>query len=122
MNNMPTEAGKLGLILTDNVDMSWLEKLEPRHFEDYVKFVVNPTTNQVCVGMQVHRNCDPAMGSEHELLGGNIFFSDSHIEYESTLNVQENLSVGSWGDTPRVVTDEGLIERIDNVLKAWVIL
>ena len=57
MNNVETEVGKLGIILTDNVDIDWLRSLTPRHFEDYVKFVVNPNTNQVCVGMQVHRNC-----------------------------------------------------------------
>lgn len=122
LNDMTTEAGKFGLVLTDNVDMNWLRQLEPRHFEDYVKFVVNPKTNQVCVGMQVHRNCDPAMGNEDDLLGGNIFFDDSHIEYESTLNVQRNLALGTWGDTPRVVANEDLIQQIDNVLKAWVIL
>ena len=122
MNNIETEVGKLGVILDDNVDVEWLKSLSPRHFEDYVKFVVNPATNQVCIGMQVHRNCDPAMGNEEELLGGNIFFADSHIEYESTLNVQRNLAAGSWGETPRVVVDEDIIQQIDNVLKAWVIL
>lgn len=122
MNNVDTEVGKLGIILDDNVDMGWLKSLIPRHFEDYVKFVVNPKTNQICVGMQVHRNCDPAMGGEEELLGGNIFFADSHIEYESTLNVQRNLAAGVWGETPRVIVDDNLIQQVDNVLKAWVIL
>ncbi len=122
MNNIDTEAGKLGIILTDNVDMSWLRSLTPRHFDKYVKFVVNPKTNKVCVGMQVHRNCAEQMGGEDELLGGNIFFDDAHIEYESTLNMQSNLERGTWGDTPRVIVDEGLISQIDNVLKAWVLL
>lgn len=122
MNNLDTEVGKLGVILTDNVNLEWLKNLSPRHFDDYVKFVVNPQTNQVCVGMQVHRNCSEQMGPEEELLGGNIFFDDGHIEYESTLNVKRNLDAGKWGDTPRVITDENLIQQVDNVLKAWVVL
>ena len=36
MNNVETEVGKLGIILTDNVDIDWLRSLTPRHFEDYV--------------------------------------------------------------------------------------
>ncbi len=102
--------------------MSWLESLTPRHFDDYVKFVVNSVTNKACIGMQVHRNCDPQMGNEEDLLGGNIFFEDAHIEYESTLNMRKNMQKGQWGDTPRVITDPELIEQVDNVLKAWVIL
>lgn len=122
MNNVSTEAGKLGIILTDNVNMDWLRQLSPRHFDDYVKFVVNPKTNKVSVGMQVHRNCAEEMGPEDELLGGNIFFDDSHIEYESTLNVKPNMEIGSWGETPRVIADQDLIQKVDNVLKAWVVL
>ena len=122
MNNVETEVGKLGIILTDNVDIDWLRSLTPRHFEDYVKFVVNPNTNQVCVGMQVHRNCSQQMGPEDALLGGNIFFEDGHIEYESTLNVKRNLAAGQWGETPRIITDADLIQQVDNVLKAWMIL
>ncbi len=122
MNNIDTEVGKFGVILTDNVNIEWLKSLTPRHFEDYVKFVVNPSTNQICVGMQIHRDCTAQMGNEDELLGGNIFFDDSHVEYESTLNVQRNLAAGQWGDTPRVSTAPDIVEQIDNVLKAWVIL
>lgn len=122
MNTNDTNVGKLGIVLTDNVDMEWLKTLQPRHFQDYVKFVVNPSSNQVCVGMLVHRNCCEQMGSETELLGGNIFFEDGHIEYESTLNVQRNLEAGEWGETPRVITDPGMIQQVDAVLKAWVIL
>lgn len=122
MNNVDPNAGKRGILLTDNVNLDWLKCVEPRHFNDYIKFVVNPNTNKVCVGMQVHRDCEAQMGSESDLLGGNIFFDDGHIIYESTLNMQENLKLGEWGDTPRIITNQALIDKIDKVLKAWVLL
>lgn len=63
-----------GVILTDNVDIDWLKSLEPQFFSDFIKFVVNPKTNKVCIGMSVHACCMPEMGDNKELLGGNLFY------------------------------------------------
>ena len=41
-----------GLILTDNVDLDWLNSLSPRFHSDYVKFVVDTATNRVVIGME----------------------------------------------------------------------
>ena len=41
-----------GIILTDNVDLDWLNSLSPRFHSDYVKFVVDTATNRVVIGME----------------------------------------------------------------------
>lgn len=112
---------RYGVLLTDNVDPERLRSCSPRYFDDYIKFTVDPLNNQIVLGMQVHRNGRALLKSEEkDLLGGNIFFDDLHIEYESGLNELVNEQVGTDSDDIRIVTNEGIIERIDNVLKAWV--
>lgn len=123
MNNVDNEnIPRYGVLLTDNVDADWLRSCSPRYFDDYIKFTVDPPNNKVVIGMQVHRNGRALLESEEDkLLGGNIFFDDLHIEYESGLNELVNQEVGTESDDLRITTDPDVIERIDNVLKAWVL-
>ena len=113
---------RYGVLLTDNVDADRLRSCSPRYFDDYIKFTVDPVNNQVVLGMQVHRNGRALLKAEEKnLLGGNIFFDDLHVEYESGLNEPINEQVGTESDDLRIVTNEEVIERIDAVLKAWVL-
>lgn len=121
MNNMDAKnISALGIVLTDNVDLDWLRSVEPRFYSDYIKFVVNLKTNKVCVGMDIHRNCEREMGDASDLRGGNIYFDDGHIVYTSTLNVPANVKIGEFGDTPRIMTNPELIKQVNNILFAWV--
>ncbi len=106
--------------MTDNVDLDWLRSITPRIHPDYCKFTINKATNKVCVGMDIHRDCEVNMGDESELLGGNIYFDDGHIVYESTLNIPRNLKSRNFRGNPRIVTDPDIIAEIDSVLKARV--
>ena len=112
-----------GIILTDNVDMEFLKSLSPRFHSKYVKFVINVESNQVCIGMDVHANCllnKGNKGEEEHLYGGNIFFDDSSIIYESTLNIPKNLKLRNFKGNPRIITDAELMTMIEAVLLAWV--
>lgn len=110
------------ITLTDNIDLDWLRAVEPRFFDDYIKFVVNTKTNQVHVGMDVHSDCLAFGDDEEDFYGGNIFFDDGHIEYESTLNIAKNERVGTESDDLRIITNPDLIEKVNAVLLSWVIL
>lgn len=123
MNNVDnTNIPRYGVLLTDNVDKDWLRSCTPRYFDNYIKFTVDPINNQIVLGMQVHRNARALLKSdETNLLGGNIFFDDLHVEYESGLNEPVNEVVGTESDDLRIVTNKDVIEKIDNVLKAWVV-
>lgn len=123
MNNVDNEnIPRYGVLLTDNVDADWLRSCSPRYFDDYIKFTVDPPNNKVVVGMQVHRNGRALLESEEEkLLGENIFFDDLHIEYESGLSELVNQELGTESEDLRVSTNPEVIEKIDNVLKAWVL-
>lgn len=123
MNNVDnSDIPRYGVLLTDNVDAEWLRSCTPRYFDDYIKFTIDPINNQIVVGMQVHRNGRALLQSEEkDLLGGNIFFDNLHIEYESGINELINEEVGTDSDDIRIVTNKDVIERIDNVLKAWVV-
>ncbi|MCF0240064.1 MAG: hypothetical protein HUJ62_06485 [Streptococcus gallolyticus] len=120
MNNMDTKVDKRGVVLTDNVDKAWLKSLEPQYYADYIKFVVNPKTNKVCVGMDIHAYCQQEMGPAEDLLGGNIYFDEDKIIYTSTLNVPRNLKLPGFKGNPRIIADEDGINIVNNVLKAWV--
>lgn len=123
MNNVDnSNIPRYGVLLTDNVDQEWLKGCSPRYFDDYIKFTIDPINNQVVLGMQVHRNGRALLESEEkDLLGGNIFFDDMHVVYESGLNELINQEVGTENDDLRIITNKEIIEKIDNVLKAWVI-
>lgn len=123
MNNQDNrEVSKLGIVLKDNVDLAWLNNLEPKFHGKMVKFDVNLKLNRVSVGMDVHSNTQPEMGDRQDLLGGWINLDNGLIEYDSTLNIEQNNKLGTHGDTMREIVDENLIERINNVLFSWVIL
>lgn len=109
-----------GIILTDNVDIDWLKKLEPQFFPDYIKFVINPESNRVCVGMEVHRDCEVNMGNIDDLYGGNIFFENSEVIYESTLNISHNKSIRKFRGNPRIINDEETVQMLDAILKSWI--
>ena len=121
MNSADTEVPYNGILLTDNVDMNWLERVSPRYHQDFIKFIVNTATNEVVVGMDVHADGVTRLSQQNRdfIYGGNIFFADSRVEYESTLNIDKNLRIGSFED-PRVISDPSLIERIEPVLSAWI--
>ncbi len=123
MNNVDnSNIPRYGVLLTDNVDPQWLRDCSPRYFDEYIKFTVDPVNNQIVVGMQVHRNGKAVLQAEEDdLLGGNIFFDDLHVEYESGLNELVNERVGTESDDLRIVTNPEIIEQIDNVLKSWVV-
>ena len=53
---------------------------------------------------------------------GNIFFGDGHIVYESTLNVEKNEVIGMVSDNLCIIEDEELVNRVNAVLLAWVLL
>lgn len=120
MNDMPTEVDSRGVMLTDNVDMEWLKTVTPRYYDEYIKFVVNVDTNRVHIGMDIHADCVGPGEDPAPYYGGNIFFEDGHIEYESTLNIQKNMELGDFAGNPRVIRNADMIERMNAVLFAWV--
>lgn len=147
MNNIePIADPKIGILLTDTVDLEWLRSVTPRFYNDYIKFVVDFDTENVYVGMDIHADCVPGdiPGDERDrrFRGGNLYFKDGHIVYESTLNIQGNLSLpvteskkggiaGLLGslfnrskervfDDIRIVADDETKARIDRVLYRWV--
>ena len=107
-----------GIILEKNVNLEWIRNFEPKYFPDYIKFVVNPKTNKVNIGMSVHACCLPQMGPADELYGGNIYFCDGHIVYQSTLNVNKGKEHDA--NNRRIITDKETIDLINSVLLAWV--
>ena len=120
----PVADPKVGILLTDVVDMEWLRSIRPRFYGDYVKFVVDFEAEQVYVGMDFHADCVPGTiepkDRDRRFRGGNIFFEDGSIRYESTLNVAGNIALGGTYEDMRVVEDAGTIARIDSVLRRWV--
>jgi hypothetical protein len=110
-----------GIVLTGEVNLDFLKDFEPKHFAEYIKFVVDLETQEVAVGMQLHAS-NLLSGNKEYHRGGNIFFEDGHIEYESTLNQKINLELRKNKDhkdyrvNPRIITDEGVIRTINSVL------
>lgn len=107
-----------GIILEKNLSLKDLKEFQPKFFPDFIKFVINPKLNKVNIGMAVHASCLPEMGENKDLVGGNIFFSDGHVVWESTLNVNK----GKLHDpnNRRIIIDEESIEKFNLTLKAWV--
>ncbi len=137
MNNMETIVhDQRGIILTDNVDLNWINSLTPRYHKEYVKFVVDMKNNKVVIGMDVHADAEAILDCGMEdLYGGNIY-PDGHIVYQSTLNVDKNVGPvekkkgifdflfkkDSKPFNPRIITDKETIAYINTVLLEWVIL
>lgn len=134
MNNMSTEIKEsCGVVLTDNVNLQWLNKLTPRYHDNFVKFVVNTETNKVAVGMDIHADAKRILGNDDTVLYGGNIYTDGHIEYQSTLNVEKVLSLqknqsilrklfrkNNKEFNPRIITDREMIDNINAVLKAWI--
>ena len=121
MNSIePVADPKRGILLTDTVNMDWLRSVRPRYYEDYIKFVVDFETGDVYVGMDFHADCVPGNIPSNEkdrrFRGGNIFFADGTILYESTLNIRGNITLGGTYEDIRHVTDEATIARVNDVL------
>lgn len=110
-----------------------INSIEPRYFNDFVKFVVDKDTDRVAIGMMVHKSAEVFFGPNHgNLFGGNIF-RDGSIIYTSTLNVMENKKnyaakhkqgifhkAEPFPGNPRVIEDKEMIEMIDATLFGWV--
>ena len=137
MNNIDnTVTDQRGIILTDNVDLSWVNSLTPRYHKEYVKFVVDTANNKVVIGMDIHADAEMLLGTDVKYLYGGNIYSDGHIVYQSTLNVDKNLAIARKhprkgllglirGKSPasgnmRIITDKETIDYINNVLFAWV--
>lgn len=122
----PIADPKKGILLTDTVDMDWLRSVTPRYYNDYIKFVVDFEANQLYVGMDFHADCVPGFIAVEErnrrFRGGNLYFSDGHVVYESTLNIAGNVALGGTYDDIRIVGDAATIARIDAILHAWVVM
>ena len=132
MNNISNQVtDQRGIILTDNVDLSWINSLTPRFHSDYVKFVVDTATNKVVIGMDVHADAQILLNADEKTLFGGNIYKDGSIVYSSTLNVDKSLGVNKKGlfkslfhknadDNPRIITDKELIDQINAVLFSWV--
>ena len=126
MNDVaPNADPKRGILLNDTVDLDWIRSVTPRFYEQYIKFVVDFDQEQVYVGMDFHADCVPGDIDPEErnrrFRGGNLYFDDGRIVYESTLNVQGNLALGGAFDDIRIVSDADTVSRIDAVLDRWVV-
>jgi hypothetical protein len=110
-----------GIVITGEVDLDYLRDFEPKHFTDYIKFVVDLETREVAIGMQLHAS-NLLSGNKEYHRGGNIFFEDGHIEYESTLNQKVNLELRKnknhkdYRVNPRIITDQSVINEINTIL------
>ena len=110
-----------GIVLINIVDLDFFKRLEPQYFTEYIKFVVDLETKKVAVGMQLHAS-NLLSGNPENYRGGNIFFEDGHIEYESTLNQKINISIRKnkkdkdFHVNPRIITNQDIINEINLVL------
>lgn len=126
MNKLePVADVKTGILLTDRVDLDWLRSVTPRFYDDYIKFVVDFDTKRVWVGMDFHADCVPGtidpQDRNRRFRGGNLYFSDGSIAYESTLNVAGNIALGGVHDDMRIIDDAETRRRVDEVLYTWVV-
>ena len=138
MNNISNVVNdQRGIILTDNVDLKWVNSLTPRYHKEYVKFVVDMKNNKVVIGMDVHADAEVLLDSDVEYLYGGNIYPDGHVVYQSTLNVAHNLKLlenkkkkgGLFGfiikkekapDNMRIITDKETIDYINTVLLSWI--
>ena len=122
MNNLSNKTEPRGILLTDNVDREWLDSITPVYFEDFIKFIVNKESNEVVVGMEVHKNGVALMRDSNpkNVLGGNLY-PDNSIVYSSTLNVMHNAKLDNPNrDDMRIILDSDLQKLIDSILFSWI--
>ena len=127
MNNVDvSNISRRGIILTDNVDLSLLKDIKPRYNNDFCKFVINKSLNKVAVGMDVHAESELCNGDDDNIYGGNIFFDNAEIIYESTVNIKHNLQSEYYkqhlkeSPNPRIINDPEIISIINSVLLEWI--
>ena len=123
------EIDSRGILLTKPVDLDWLKQQEPQFFQEYVKFIVDVNSNEVCVGMKVHRDgCAMLSNSraikteyiDNNIYGGNLFYDSSSVVWESGLNMRHNIKNKTLGKNPRILVDEKSIEKLEAILRKWV--
>ena len=117
-----------GLLLTEKVDMDFLKNLTPQFFKEdnYIKFVIDATNNNVVVGMEIHSDCLDLLASnrdyslnfnDSDIWGGNLYY-DGTIVWTSTLNNSKNIKLREWGSSPREITNLEVISRLTDILKS----
>lgn len=107
---------KRGILLTDTIDFNWICSLEPQYFDDFCKFAINTETGEMVIGQSLHSSAKAFLGSDESVLyGGNIFFEDGHVEYDSTLNIDKQRG----GTQGRVINDPNVIDYLNNILFQW---
>lgn len=120
----PVADPKVGILLTDVVDLEWLRSVRPRFYNDYIKFVVDFDTRRLWVGMDFHADCVPGNIDSSErnrrFRGGNLYFDDASVVYESTLNVAGNIALGGVFDDIRHIEDAQTQRRVNDILWEWV--
>lgn len=76
MNQMNNCIDRRGIILTDNINMDFIKSIEPRYNEEFCKFVIDKERNKVCIGMDIHAQCDLNNGEEMQnLYGGDLIWT-----------------------------------------------
>lgn len=122
------EISQNGLLLDKKVDMDFLKNLTPQYFKEnnYIKFVIDGTNNNVVVGMEIHRDCLGILAEnrefslnfdESDVWGGNLYY-DGTIKWTSALNDSKNLRMREWGDSPREIANKDVISRLTAILKS----
>lgn len=106
-----------GVRLDERISLENLFKLEPQFFQGYCKAVVNLDSRDVIVGMAVHKNGLCITGDSDENSYGLNIFHDGHVVYESSLNVMFNVKNGTTEDDMRVISNTGLIAKVNDILK-----
>jgi len=116
-----------GTLLTNKVDIEWLRKLEPQFFERerMIKFTISLSGKRVCVGMRAHQDCSHIIGNGKinllDLYGGNIYYDTNEVEWQSGLNVEQNIkNIKSFSGNARFITDQKTIDILYPILKQWV--
>lgn len=125
MNNLDTNTSRDGILLTDNVDIDFLKEVSPRYHNDFIKFIVDTKNNKVVVGMDIHADGLSLIKNYdiNHVYGGNIYFENKNIVYESTLNIDKNIEQSKIDfDDPRVILDSDMIDKITPTLFSWIIL
>jgi len=112
------------MLLTEQVDVAWLKKIEPQYFKDFIKFDILLEESKVFVGMQIHSHTNGLLGGSPEtrekLYGGNLFYEPIKIVWESGLNLFHNNKLGATHSDLRLIEDKATIGLLDAVLQKWV--
>ena len=118
-----------GILLTKQVDLDWLKQQEPQFFQEYIKFIIDINSREVCVGMKVHRDGCSMLSNpratkveyiDNSVYGGNLFYEASSVVWESGLNMRYNIKNKTLGKNPRILVDDKFIEELEGILRMWV--